>query len=173
MDDPPGNLIPAPPSFDPFKPEEHATLGTTVNKDIRKPAWEPKTHHLKTSLVIGIKSFLPSGFAILEPQTNGKSCIVPMPNLHFLVQGLFLEHLSTGISRVLASSMINLSALFTDPTQLHGYTVTWLHGYTCHIIPSSRKYVYLCLFLCPQWFTFIPVYSLQLHNSFTCYQSNP
>lgn len=109
-----GNLIPLPLSFGPCKPEEHATLGTTVHKDIGKPAWEPKTHRLKTLLVIGIKCFVPRGFTILEPQTNGKSCIVPVPNLHFLVQGLFLEHLSTGISRILAPSMINLPALFTD-----------------------------------------------------------
>lgn len=40
--------------------------------------------------------------------------------------------------------------------------VTWLHGYTCYIIPSSRNNVYVCFFLCPQWFLFVPVYSLQL-----------
>ena len=130
LDDPPGNLIPAPPSFDPFKPEEHATLGTTVHKDIRKPAWEPKTHHLKTSLVIGIKSFLPSGFGILEPQTNGKNlyCSYAKPALPCsrLVSRTSVYRHIQDFGLIYDQSLRTLHR--PDPvTWLHGYMVAWLH----------------------------------------------
>ena len=88
-----------------------------MNKHIRKPAWEPKTHRLKTRLVTGIKCFAVSPF--WNPKQMAKivfSCAKPAFPCSGMVSRTSVYRISW-IYKILAPSMTDLPALFTDSIQ--------------------------------------------------------